>query len=55
MIIKLKINSISCTPSYMFKIKEKCEEMKINPKELGLKKGFLVVKIYFKFQIFVRE
>lgn len=40
MIIKLKINSISCTPSYMFKIKEKCEEMKINPKELGLKKGF---------------
>ncbi len=37
---KLKVNAISCTPSYMFKIKEKCEESGLNIKNLGLKKGF---------------
>lgn len=36
----LKVNSISCTPSYIFKIYEKCKEMKISFKSLGLKKGF---------------
>lgn len=40
MIKKLKINAISCTPSYMFKIKDKCEELGLDIKELGLKKGF---------------
>ncbi len=37
---KLKVNAISCTPSYMFKIKEKCEQLGLDIKDLGLKKGF---------------
>ncbi len=37
---KLKINSISCTPSYIFKIYDKCKELGINFKSLKLKKGF---------------
>ena len=40
MIQKLSVNAISCTPSYMFKIKEKCEEIGLDIKNLGLKKGF---------------
>jgi|TARA_B110000483_G_scaffold145523_1_gene173781 phenylacetate-CoA ligase len=37
---KLKINAISCTPSYIFKIYDKCQELGINFKSLKLKKGF---------------
>ncbi len=37
---KLKINAISCTPSYIFKINDKCQELGINFKSLKLKKGF---------------
>ena len=40
LIKKLKINAISCTPSYIFKIYEKCKEIGISFKSLGLKKGF---------------
>ena len=39
-ILDLKVNAISCTPSYMSIIEEKCNELGINPKKLGLKKGF---------------
>lgn len=37
---KLKINAISCTPSYIFKIYDKCKELGINFKSLKLNKGF---------------
>ena len=37
---KLRVNAISCTPSYIFKIYDKCKELGINFKSLGLKKGF---------------
>ena len=37
---KLRINAISCTPSYIFKIYDKCKELGINFKSLKLKKGF---------------
>ncbi len=39
-IIDLNINSISCTPSYMSVIENKCYDLGINPKKLQLKKGF---------------
>jgi phenylacetate-CoA ligase len=35
----LKINAISCTPSYMQAIEQKCDELGVNPKKLGLRKG----------------
>lgn len=41
LILNLKISSISCTPSYMVTIAEKCQkEFKLDPKKLGLKKGY---------------
>jgi len=40
LIKKLRINAISCTPSYIFKIAEKCKEIGTSFKSLGLKKGF---------------
>ena len=39
-IVDLKINAISCTPSYMSIIENKCYELGINPKKLPLKKGY---------------
>ena len=41
LIQKLKINSISATPSYMFTLRDKCSELiGIEPQELGLNFGF---------------
>jgi phenylacetate-CoA ligase len=40
LIKKLRVNAISCTPSYIFKIAEKCKEIGTSFKSLGLKKGF---------------
>lgn len=41
LILTLKISSISCTPTYMVTIAEKCQkEFKLDPKKLGLKKGY---------------
>jgi len=38
---QLSINSISCTPSYMFTLGDKCKEyLGVDPVELGLKFGF---------------
>ncbi len=36
----LKINSISSTPSYMKIIEQQCLKLNINPKSLGIRKGF---------------
>jgi phenylacetate-CoA ligase len=37
----LGINAISCTPSYMFTLRDKCrEELGIDPKDLGLRRGY---------------
>jgi phenylacetate-CoA ligase len=36
----LKINAISATPSYMNVIHQQCKVLNIDPKDLGLKKGF---------------
>jgi phenylacetate-CoA ligase len=41
MIKDLEINAISSTPSYMFTLRERCEqELGIDPKDLGLRRGY---------------
>lgn len=37
----LKVNAISSTPSYMYALRDRCrEELGIDPRELGLKRGY---------------
>lgn len=37
----LKVNAISSTPSYMFALRKRCrEELEIDPRELGLRRGY---------------
>lgn len=37
---QLQINAISATPSYMYSVRDRCRDEGLDPRELGLKKGF---------------